>query len=53
MIFMDSLYRITVDDQARWAWRRDDDYVLIAGDPIRDGWSGLRETGKRAPLEEN
>ena len=48
---MDSLYRIAVDDQARWAWRRDDGYALIAGDPIRDGWSDLHETGERAPLE--
>lgn len=48
---MDSLYRIAVGDQARWAWRRDDGYALIGGDPIRDGWSCLHETGERASLE--
>jgi 2-keto-4-pentenoate hydratase/2-oxohepta-3-ene-1,7-dioic acid hydratase in catechol pathway len=49
---MDPIYRIAVDGQARWAWRRGEAYVLLDGDPIQEGISGLRETHERVPLTE-
>lgn len=40
------LYRIAVDGEPKWAWRRAGNYALLDGDPLRGGWSQLRETGE-------
>lgn len=49
---MHPLYRVAVDGEPRWAWRRVDGYALLAGDPLREGWSRLCETGDRVAHQE-
>lgn len=47
---MEPIFRIIANGRDRWAWKRDDSYVLISGDPIKDGWHGLREAGERVAV---
>ena len=47
---MEPVYRLQVNGEPRWGWKRGDVYELIAGDPTVDGWSGLRATVERAPV---